>query len=417
MHINASAQQVEESPREGERALSPPPADPALATPRSFDPRGPTSPARNAKRVHGCEWCTVLPEGLNVDVDATERLLVYAPAPLALGKVRRAAAESGYTINRLDETVVMLDGSAGDWRSLLNALDLRLSALEANETRVVPIGSASVDTFSVTMAALKARAVPTLLAEIRDGWLKHAIESDGLTSYFQPIVDVATGAIYAQEALLRAALGDGQVASGSRIVDAGRRVGALHLLDQLGRTSAIRCAHRLSLHTNLLINFFPGVVYDSVYSLQTTLQAMRETGTHPKQVIFEVAESEQIADRGHLQEILTDYRRQGFRIALDDLGSGYSSLNLMVALRPDFVKLDMEVAREIATNSLRRALVQALVSTAHDYGIQVIAEGVETIENARILAGMGIRLLQGYLFGQPAPSLGTLDPEVLHAIR
>jgi EAL domain-containing protein (putative c-di-GMP-specific phosphodiesterase class I) len=129
-----------------------------------------------------------------------------------------------------------------------------------------------------------------------------------------------------------------------------------------------------------------------------------------------VVESEQIADRDHLLNILAYYRREGFRVALDDLGSGYSSLNLLVALRPDFVKLDMELAREVGNDPLRRALVQALVQTAHDYGIQVIAEGVETVESAQILSEMGIRLLQGYLFGKPAAGLGVLDPAVLRAV-
>jgi EAL domain-containing protein (putative c-di-GMP-specific phosphodiesterase class I) len=104
-------------------------------------------------------------------------------------------------------------------------------------------------------------------------------------------------------------------------------------------------------------------------------------------------------------------------VALDDLGSGYSSLNLLVALRPDFVKLDMELAREVAVDPLRRALVEALVRTAQENGIQVIAEGVETVESARVLTDVGIKLLQGYLFGRPSPAAGALSAETLAAVR
>src|SRR4051795_6656057 len=95
------------------------------------------------------------------------------------------------------------------------------------------------------------------------------------------------------------------------IVAAGRRLGALHLLDQIGRTSAIRTGHDLGLNTALLINFFPTVVYDPVHCLQSTLQARRETNTRPEQMVFEVVESEHIADRDHLLDILAYYRRQG----------------------------------------------------------------------------------------------------------
>jgi EAL domain-containing protein (putative c-di-GMP-specific phosphodiesterase class I) len=392
------------------------PEDPSSLNPASLDPVASGSVAPDDLRSDRCVRCAIFPDRAATSMSATERLLVYAPAPPALGKVRRAAVESGYAVDRIEEAVVILIGPTGDWTTFLNALEARLSTLEAGETRVVPIGGAGVDTFGVAMAALKARTVPTLLAELRDGWLQQAVAAGTLTSYFQPIVDVVTGEIYAHEALMRAVLDDGRVANGGQIVDAGRRVGALHVLDQVGRTSAIHCAHRLGMQTNLFINFFPTVVYDPVHCLQTTRQAMRETGMTPEHIVFEVVESEQIADRNHLLEILAYYRREGFRVALDDLGSGYSSLNLLAALRPDFVKLDMELAREVANDSLRRALVQALVGTAHAYGIEVIAEGVETVESARVLASMGIRLLQGYLFGKPAPGLGRLDREVLSAI-
>jgi EAL domain-containing protein (putative c-di-GMP-specific phosphodiesterase class I) len=230
-----------------------------------------------------------------------------------------------------------------------------------------------------------------------------------ITSHFQPIVDLESGEVFAHEALLRAIREDGSLVNGGAIVAAGRRMGALHVLDQIGRTSAIRRAHQLGLTSSLFINFFPTVVYDPAHCLRTTREAMRDTGLAPEQIVFEVVESERIADRAHLLDILAYYRAEGFRVALDDLGSGYSSLNLLAALRPDFVKLDMELARDVAIDPLHRSLVQAIVSTAHENGIQVIAEGVETVESACALAALGVRLLQGYLFGRlgPRPSRPT----------
>jgi len=162
----------------------------------------------------------------------------------------------------------------------------------------------------------------------------------------------------------------------------------------------------------LFINFFPTVVYDPVHCLRTTREAMRETGLQPDQIVFEVVESEDIVDRGHLLDILTRYRAEGFRVALDDLGSGYASLNLLADLRPDFVKLDMELVRGAATDPLRRGLVQAIVRAARDEGIRVIAEGVETLEVAELLAEIGVSLLQGYYFGRPSPHLGDVSATV-----
>ncbi|MGE3271609.1 MAG: EAL domain-containing protein [Chloroflexota bacterium] len=324
---------------------------------------------------------------------------------------------AGYSVDTLAAGVLQLNGPCGDWDGLLAGLEGRLSSIEAEETRLAPVGGLTTDGTQIAVAALTARTVPVLLGELHDTWLPHAIESGAITSHYQPIVDLEAGTIFAHEALIRTHRDDGTLVSGGSIVEAGRRLGALHVLDQIGRTSAIRGARAGNLTTNLFINFFPTVVYDPVHCLRTTRQAMDEAGIRPQQIVFEVVESEHIADRKHLLDILAYYRAQGFRVALDDLGSGYSSLNLLVALRPDFVKLDMELAREVAADPLRRALVEALVRTAQQYGIQVIAEGVETVESAKVLASLGIRLLQGYLFGRPAPTAGTLSAETLAAVR
>jgi EAL domain-containing protein (putative c-di-GMP-specific phosphodiesterase class I) len=367
--------------------------------------------------VNPCSRCSTIAAAACARTDAGGRVLVYAPAPPAFGKAKSAATGAGYHVETLAESVLLLNGPSGDWSSLLAGLESRLSTVEADETRIAAIGGLPVGGQEIALAALQARTVPMLLGELRDAWLPRALEAGRLTSYFQPIVDVETGVISAHEALIRAYGENGSIVNGGQIVEAGRRLGALHVLDQVGRTSAIRCAAGLGLTTNVFINFFPTVVYDPVHCLRTTREAMRDTGLQPEQIVFEVVESEQIADRYHLLDILAYYRGEGFRVALDDLGSGYSSLNLLVALRPDFVKLDMELARDVTSDPLSRALVEALVRTALENGIQVVAEGVETIECARVLHQMGITLLQGYLFGRPSPAAGRLDLGTLAAVR
>ena len=363
--------------------------------------------------MNACSRCAEMPAPACA---ATTCALVYAPAPPAFGKVRRAAVGAGYRVGSPADAVLLVDGPSGNWSALLLGLETVLSSVEAQETRIAPIGGLPPAGFEVALAALKAAPLPMLLAELHDAWLPRAIERHALSSHFQPIVDVESRQVFAHEALLRATDEDGAQISGSAIVAAGRRLGALHVLDQLGRTSAIRRAHALDMGTPLFINFIPTVVYDPMHCLRTTRQVMRETGMMPEQIVFEVVESEQIADRDHLLNILAHFRAEGFRVALDDLGSGYSSLNLLAALRPDFVKLDMELVRAIAADPLRRSIVVALVRMAQEHGIRVIAEGVETLESARALIDLGVRLFQGYLFGRPGPSLGTFPPDLADAI-
>jgi len=367
--------------------------------------------------VNPCSRCSNVTAPACARTDAGGRVLVYAPAPPAFGKARSAATDAGYHVEMIAESVLLLNGPVADWTTFVEGLDTRLSTVEAADTRIAPIGGLPLDGHAIALAALTARTLPMLLAEVHDVWLPRALAAGALTSHFQPIVNVPAGEIFAHEALIRTTAEDGSIINGGAIVEAGRRLGALHVLDQIGRTSAIRCAHTLGLTSSLFVNFFPTVVYDPVHCLATTRVAMRETGIQPAQIVFEVVESEHILDRQHLLDILTYYRKEGFRVALDDLGSGYSSLNLLVALRPDFVKLDIELVRGAATDPLRRALVEALVRTAQESGIQVIAEGVETVATARVLTDVGVELMQGYLFGRPSPAAGALSTETLAAVR
>ena len=93
-----------------------------------------------------------------------------------------------------------------------------------------------------------------------------------------------------------------------------------------------------------------------------------------------MTESEKIEDDRHLRKILDFYRKSGFRIALDDLGSGYGSLNRLAALRPDFVKLDMSLVQDVDQDPYLAAIASKLLELAEDLGVSVVAEGVETEE-------------------------------------
>src|SRR5436309_2510518 len=123
MQIDMKPSQPDGTLSGGQSSLSP--ASPNPAPPRSAGP-GDARPNR-------CVRCAVFPDRTAQSMSATERVLVYAPAPPALGKVQRAAAESGYTVDRIEESVIILDGPAADWTTFLNALEARLSALEAGE--------------------------------------------------------------------------------------------------------------------------------------------------------------------------------------------------------------------------------------------------------------------------------------------
>ena len=162
---------------------------------------------------------------------------------------------------------------------------------------------------------------------------------------------------------------------------AAKEADLLFPLDRAARLSAIRSAVSHGLddgNSRLFINFNPTSVYDPVFCLRTTVSAIAETGLKRDRIVFEVVESDQIEDIGNLTKITDYYRNAGFKVALDDLGSGYGSLNLLCGLKPDFVKLDMQLMRGIDQDFYKAQIVGKLLEMAQRLGVMTVAEGIET---------------------------------------
>jgi len=150
------------------------------------------------------------------------------------------------------------------------------------------------------------------------------------------------------------------------------------------------------------INFLPNAVYQAATCIRATLEAARQHGFPTSRLIFEITENEELVDKDHLKSIIREYRRQGFKTAIDDFGAGYAGLNLLAEFQPDIIKLDMALVRGIDTDPVRQAIVRGILGVCVALGIEVIAEGVETQAEFALLHGMGIGLFQGYLFARPA---------------
>ncbi|MDK9717618.1 MAG: EAL domain-containing protein, partial [Trichlorobacter sp.] len=109
-----------------------------------------------------------------------------------------------------------------------------------------------------------------------------------------------------------------------------------------------------------------------------------------------------VEDLPHLRRILDFYREKGFRTALDDIGSGHTNLATLAALGADVIKVDMEIIRDVDHDPVKQSIFGALVGIAHENGIKVLAEGVETCEELAYVKQHGAQLAQGYLFAKPA---------------
>jgi EAL domain-containing protein (putative c-di-GMP-specific phosphodiesterase class I) len=224
------------------------------------------------------------------------------------------------------------------------------------------------------------------------------------TMAFQPVVDVEQRRIVAYEALVRGVDGAGAGAILAQVTKDNR-----YAFDQACRVKAIEMATALGIggtssgssDCQLNINFLPNAVYEPAACIRLTLEAARRTGFPLDRITFEIVEQEDLADSGHLQRIIAEYRRHGFRVALDDFATGFSGLSRLALLKPDIVKLDRVLIQDCDQDPVRLAIVRHMAALCRETGIKLVLEGVETAAEVAALRAAGGRFMQGFAFARP----------------
>jgi EAL domain-containing protein (putative c-di-GMP-specific phosphodiesterase class I) len=214
---------------------------------------------------------------------------------------------------------------------------------------------------------------------------------------FQPIADIWTRDVFAYEALARGKNGESAASVFGAVPHE-----KLHAFDHAARLSAVRFAARLGLKCKLSLNVMPGCIESMPDSLDLLMECATDAGLPHEQLMLEITEGEAIQRPKEFSQLLDRYRARGVRLAIDDFGAGYSGLNLLAYFQPDIIKLDMHLVRDIDRAGPRQAIARAVMQVCDDLGIEVIAEGVETMGEYAWFRRVGVRLFQGYLLARPA---------------
>lgn len=341
------------------------------------------------------------------------RLLLASTLDHVLPSIARTANSLGLDVYPDPGMLDVLDSDSDGRRMhrLLQRLARELTGAEAEAVRVV--ANPPEDGVALTARLL---AAPSLAVELarRGVTVEVGVLTDAeLWPVYQPIVSLADGAVVAHEALLRGWV-DGREIGGGDLFFVAEAAGWLDRLDRIAREAAIRGAAGWLGSADLYVNSSPAAIHRPQVCLAGTERAVHDSGLAPTQVVFEVVESHAITDRGHLLSILEHHRSLGWRVALDDVGAGWSSLALVSAVRPDVVKLDKELVTRLPDPG-PKAVVEAIISLAHGLGATVVAEGVETERLADQVGELGADLGQGWWFGRPARPEPDSQPELLFA--
>jgi diguanylate cyclase (GGDEF)-like protein len=231
--------------------------------------------------------------------------------------------------------------------------------------------------------------------------LPSLLEEKSFQSVYQPIVQLVDGTLHGYEALARPA---GQLGIGSveGMFAAAQRMGWLLDLDWFCFRSAIENASSLPRGTDLFVNITLTGLLDATRD-PGWLELVLEFEKRPvKDIVLEINEREAVTDMARLKEIVASYRDCGFRFALDDVGEGHSTFEVLAAVEPEFIK----IARSMVVGADRpgsRGAIRGLVEFARTTGATVIAEGIEDSAMTAQMLELGVEVGQGYALGRPAP--------------
>ncbi|CAM4321033.1 EAL domain-containing protein [Paenibacillus tarimensis] len=229
--------------------------------------------------------------------------------------------------------------------------------------------------------------------------LKNILGQDGLYPVYQPIISVQDGSCFGYEALTR--LVDKSWFDGPLpLFKFAGEEGAVYCLDTLAREKAIQ-GFMAPGKQKIFINLTAHIMDDPRFTAGQTLQLLSSKGLSPSNVVFEITERTSIEDFGTAKRVLSHYRNQGYQIAIDDVGAGYSSLQSIVELRPDYIKIDRSLVQNIHQDEMKEQIMSTFVEFSGRMGISVVAEGIEQQEELDKVKAMGVGYAQGYLLGRP----------------
>jgi diguanylate cyclase (GGDEF)-like protein len=236
--------------------------------------------------------------------------------------------------------------------------------------------------------------------------LRQAIERGELSVHYQPIVRTAEEEISGFESLIRWDHPSRGAISPSRFVPLAEEAGLIGKIGEWVLRAALEEAANWPDHVRVAVNLSP-VQFNDPHVVQMVRKHLLETGIRADRLELEITEGVFLADGDTTDETFAGLKALGVRLALDDFGTGYSSLGYLKKAPFDKIKIDQSFVRGAASSSATNrnaAIIRAIITLAETLGMDTCAEGVETHDDLQLIRELGVSMVQGYIFGQPAPA-------------
>ncbi len=234
-----------------------------------------------------------------------------------------------------------------------------------------------------------------------------AIENRRIVPFFQPILDVAQKRIVGYEVLSRIEL-EGHVIRADEFVEIAEKMGVIHRLDTLVLERALATLNEQGHDGYIFVNLSPRALVFNEFA-RNVRQIVAASGIAAERIVFEITERDTVKNLSLLERFLNDLKAEGFKLAIDDFGSGFSSFHYLRRFPIDFLKIEGDFVANMLNNPKDRTFVTSIRSLAREMGITVVAEYVESGEVLQALDEMGVHLAQGYYIGRPARNIVAAD--------
>jgi EAL domain-containing protein (putative c-di-GMP-specific phosphodiesterase class I) len=248
----------------------------------------------------------------------------------------------------------------------------------------------------------------------RDDELERVLNENRIRSVFQPIINLADGSVFGYEALSRGPI-DTRLESADALFSAAAAVGATHRLERVCRFHSIAAAAGIPSGCFLFLKIRPRVLEEPDAGLSR--EVFEQSRLAQERVVLEISEKQAILDFDLFKRTLLSYYRQGFKVAIDNVGAGHNSLRAVTEVRPHIIKLDRALVSDIDSDRAKNALVSAVTIFAKNIDARMLAGGIQTVDELASLIEMGVDLGQGFLLGRPSNGFIEPKPEIAAFIR
>lgn len=245
--------------------------------------------------------------------------------------------------------------------------------------------------------------------------MMNIIKNKEIKSVFQPIVSLKNGSVLGYEALSRITAKRCTFSINEAFAVA-RGLNCLWDFERLCRVASIKAAADKPKTAKLFLNVTPDILTDSAFKSGVTYEKLEKYHIDCNDLVFEASEHFAIEDSTIFQDLLAHYREQGFRIAVDNVSSGLSGINHIFDASPQYIKIGIDIIRNIETDEMDRSFISALSQLAENSGIYLIAVGIETYGQMKAAIELGIDYGQGFYFAKPSEEFEKISSKIRQKI-